>query len=68
MRNTWRGYSLILEPSHVYAGGAVLRDPLSLRTVNSFLKKREAVQYCELNGYSVMAPPRVNIADLEEHI
>lgn len=60
---------MIVEKSHLYEHGVVLRDPLSLRTVASPNSRRAAVRFCEQRGYSMMAPvANVNQADLEEKI
>ena len=64
---SWRGRTLIIEKSHLYANGAVLRDPVSLVTVNTPATKKRAIEWCKRNGYSWMQPGKnVSVSDLEK--
>lgn len=50
----WRGHTLVIEKSHLYVGGVVLRDPLTLKTVTPANSHKAAEKYCRDNGYSWM--------------
>jgi len=66
--NVWRGTSLILEKSHLYARGRVLRHPLS-RAIVATGTKGDCVTYCAQNGYAwMLPPPNVDPAMLEKRI
>jgi len=54
--NAWRGTALILEKSHLYARGRVLRHPLTRQIVVAPNSQKAAVDYCRSNGYSWMPP------------
>ena len=64
-----RGHTLILEKSHLYARGRVLRDALSLKTVATPNSQRAAEAWCRRYGYSWMPPvANISLSDLEEKI
>lgn len=66
---SYRGKTLVIEESHLYVNGAVIRDPVSLKTVNTQRNKSKAKHWCRRNGYSWMQPVKnVSLADLEEKI
>ena len=66
---TYRGTTLIMEPSHLYQGGVVLRHPGTLQTVAAFKSVKFAKAYCRFNGYSHMPPVKnVRLSDLEQRI
>lgn len=54
--NAWRGTALILEKSHLYLNGRVLRHPLTQATVATPNSQRAAIRFCRQHGYSWMAP------------
>lgn len=54
----WRGHTLTIENSHTQAGHAVIRDPLTLKTLHSHPSRKAAESYCRRNGYSWMEPVR----------
>jgi len=65
----WRGHTLTIEPSHVVQGHAVIRCPITLKTLHSHPSRKAAENYCRRNGYSWMEPVRdVDTATLEERI
>lgn len=65
---SWRGTTLVIEPSKLYQGGVVLRHPGTLQTVGTKRSRREAVQWCRRWGYSWMNPVNVSLSALEERI
>lgn len=66
---SWRGTCLIIEKSHLYMRGRVLRHPGTLQTVTTQPSQSAAERYCRRNGYSWMKPvPNVSLAQLEERI
>lgn len=46
-------HNLKMFPSHLYAGGVVLRDMLTRTTVNSFKSKAAALQWARRNGWQL---------------
>ena len=67
--NAWRGTALILEKSHLYARGRVLRHPLSREIVATPPSQKAAERFCHQNGYSWMLPANnVDPAKLEARI
>lgn len=54
--SAWRGTALIVEKSHLYQRGRVLRHPLSREIVTTTNSQKEAEAYCRQNGYSHMKP------------
>lgn len=65
----WRGTALVMEKSHLYARGVVLRHPGTLQTVATPRSKKAAEAYAKLNGYSLMDPVKnVSMAQLEQRI
>jgi hypothetical protein len=67
--NIWRGTALILEKSHLYQRGRVLRHPLNRVTVATTNSQKAAEKYCVQNGYAWILPPsNVNLSKLEARI
>ena len=58
MAYAWRGTALIIEKSHLYTRGVVLRHPLSRDILHSHNSRAQAIRYCQRNGYSWMEPVR----------
>jgi hypothetical protein len=54
--NAWRGTALILEKSHLYVSGRVLRHPLTRAIVATPNSQKAAETFCRQNGYSWMKP------------
>lgn len=69
MAYAWRGTALLLEKSHLYAKGRVLRHPGTLKIVATPNSTKAAQKYCRDNGYSWMAPVKnVSMEDLERKL
>lgn len=56
MSYAWRATTLILEDSHIYQRGKVLRHPTTKEIVIAARSKKSALDYCRLNGYTWMLP------------
>ena len=54
--NAWRGTCLILEKSHLYVKGRVLRHPLTQGIVVTQPSQARAERWCRQNGFSWMRP------------
>ena len=64
-----RGHTLILEKSHLYVRGRVLRHSLTLEIVATPNSQRAAEDWCRRYGYSWMPPvANISLSDLEEKI
>jgi hypothetical protein len=69
MAYAWRGTALLLEKSHLYQKGRVLRHPGSLAIVATPKSTQAAKDFCRRNGYSWMAPVKnVSMESLEQKI
>jgi hypothetical protein len=54
--NAWRGTALILEKSHLYVKGRVLRHPLTRAIIATANSQKLAETFCRQNGYSWINP------------
>lgn len=68
---SWRGHTLIINPSHLRVKAVTLSCPVTLKTLHSHNSRAEAIGYCRRNGYSWMDRKQAgadDMATLEQRI